>query len=78
MFRGHVPPVQASKARAILNLAGQKKWACFASMSARKTGLVFLFGAGGTQLAPRCDAGRVHHLLHPRLLATHHSAEQSL
>jgi hypothetical protein len=24
MFRGHVPPVQASKARAILNLVGQK------------------------------------------------------
>jgi len=51
MFRGHVSSVQASKARAIVNLAGQKKWACFATNSARKAGLVFLFGAGGTQLA---------------------------
>jgi len=39
LCRGHVPAVQASKAPAILNSAGTK-WANFASMFARKVGLI--------------------------------------
>jgi hypothetical protein len=47
MCRGHVPQVQASKAHAIVRSAGTKragtKRAYFASIFARKLGLVFLF-----------------------------------
>ena len=55
MFRGHVPPVQASKARAILNLAGQEKWACFASVFARKAGLVSCSERVGSSWHGPCD-----------------------
>jgi len=66
MFRGYVPPVQASKARAIVNLADPKKWACFASMSARKEGLFFCLERVGRSWHRRCDPARVDRLVHPR------------
>ena len=36
MFWGHVPPVQGSKAHAIVNSDGTEKWAYFASMFVAK------------------------------------------
>jgi hypothetical protein len=66
MFRGHVPPFQAGKARAIVILDGQKSGPVLRGYPLAKQAWGFCLEWAGRSWHRRCDPGRVHRLLYPR------------